>query len=421
MPHQQAQVRRSQALAHKQLFDPVAYHEEVLRQALQQALQLVSAHDAASRGGCARITDSSTRRHRALTAGCDPITGHVLQLSHVPVIGDIAHQLASSTAQVSQVQQATHGRNTTGWDNSGEMRKPMQQYWQECQQDRPPATAIYMVNSPITLHVSDGAHARLFEQLSSFSDDVLHNYPDMYTGASSSSVDVLAGSAGSYTSFHQDGPLRCASLLVVLEGRKLVVMSPNSDEPNPLHKVTATLSALRDPSLQDRVKELRGKVVEVSAVVDARRCPCRHGMILPFSQRPLQVGKGEAVLIPAYWWHAVCNLEASMSINISYCKMDDTAAILTRSRHLFTASNGVLFGDGLLAWARDFTGHLCEALREGGDSDAALFESKISTAHSWRKLLTVKKGLLPMCDKSIKPKAAEELASLAAMVKDAIA
>eukprot|EP00877_Chromochloris_zofingiensis_P007293 jgi/Chrzof1/2817/UNPLg00735.t1 len=275
------------------------------------------------------------------------------------------------------------------------MRKPMQQYWQECQQDRPPATAIYMVNSPITLHVSDGAHARLFEQLSSFSDDVLHNYPDMYTGASSSSVDVLAGSAGSYTSFHQDGPLRCASLLVVLEGRKLVVMSPNSDEPNPLHKVTATLSALRDPSLQDRVKELRGKVVEV--------------------------GKGEAVLIPAYWWHAVCNLEASMSINISYCKMDDTAAILTRSRHLFTASNGVLFGDGLLAWARDFTGHLCEALREGGDSDAALFESKISTAHSWRKLLTVKKGLLPMCDKSIKPKAAEELASLAAMVKDAIA
>ena len=110
-----------------------------------------------------------------------------------------------------------------------------------------------------------------------------------------------------------------------------------------------------------------------------------------------------------------------MSINISYCKLDDTAAILIRSRHLFTASNGVRFGDGLLAWARDFTGHLCQALREDGDSDAAVFESPISTAHSWRKLLTAKKGLLPMCDKSIKPNAAEVFASLAAMVQGVIA
>lgn len=49
------------------------------------------------------------------------------------------------------------------------------------------------------------------------SDDILHNYDQLFTGPSSMSSDALVGSTGSYTNFHQDAPLRCSSLLVVLK------------------------------------------------------------------------------------------------------------------------------------------------------------------------------------------------------------
>lgn len=107
-----------------------------------------------------------------------------------------------------------------------------------------------------------------------------------------SAGDILIGSKGSFSSPHTDKPGKWATVLYVISGRKLVWVADRSLDGHSDKDLSSTMSIVDEAKLRQWHK--------------------KHGGVL------LEIDAGKGVIIPPDCTHAVLNMEASVSLNVSY-------------------------------------------------------------------------------------------------------
>lgn len=162
----------------------------------------------------------------------------------------------------------------------------------DCQQPPVSGRAVYMCNCPLDRVIALREIADLVSSIPQLSDDVCHLYSDIYDhgptddpsfSGSTVSSDLLVGGPGSFTNGHQDRPLWCSSDILMLEGKKIVVVTPGDEGRRLLEPRDCTHEVMTSPNFLQQVKAAGGYIVTLN--------------------------KGQGVRIPESAWHAVVNLE----------------------------------------------------------------------------------------------------------------
>ncbi|KAG2483671.1 hypothetical protein HYH03_017474 [Edaphochlamys debaryana] len=173
--------------------------------------------------------------------------------------------------------------------------------------------ALYMHNKALIEVVGHELCHQLYAAVQPLDQDVLVNYPLLYVSDNpKSSSDVLVGSADSWSPLHQDLPLYCTSVILVLEGHKEFVLV--SDEVAASLRVNITSSTWAQPvahggrlypDLQSLVRATGGSVLSL-------RC-------------------GDMLVMPPRVFHLARNRAPTVSCNFSVCTMDSVPLTLAQT------------------------------------------------------------------------------------------
>ncbi|KXZ42863.1 hypothetical protein GPECTOR_114g314 [Gonium pectorale] len=171
--------------------------------------------------------------------------------------------------------------------------------------------ALYMHNKSLIEVVGEELTHKLYGALPYLATDVLVNYPALYQSDNpKASNDVLVGGRHSWSPVHQDLPLYCTSVILVLEGHKEFVL---------LH--------------EDSVKALRVNTAGGDWEQPVRHEGKVHANLKAFVEATggvvVTLRAGDFLIMPPRVYHLARNCDLTVSCNFSVCQMEQVPLALS--------------------------------------------------------------------------------------------
>jgi hypothetical protein len=152
---------------------------------------------------------SSCNRVKLICGNAKYLKDHAYNITNSPDLKDIIDVVKKSTTKVEQIVQVPPSLQDTR-DHHGIKKQrvvPIKQHWQQLRSWKPGNNVIYNNNAAVLLFVRVSMLSRFLRGNQPTSDDEVHLCTDMYEKGQTAATDVLLGSAGSFSNWHQDGPL----------------------------------------------------------------------------------------------------------------------------------------------------------------------------------------------------------------------
>ncbi len=156
---------------------------------------------------------STTDRIKLICGDAEYLKDHAYTITNNQELQNIIDHVKKSSAKVEQIVQVPpflrdisdhHGIRT-------QREVAIKQHWKQLKSWKRGDDVLYNNNAAVLLFVGLEKLSRFLKGNSLTSNDEVHQCTDMYEKGQTAAADVLIGSPGSFSNWHQDAPLWCDS------------------------------------------------------------------------------------------------------------------------------------------------------------------------------------------------------------------